>query len=353
MRRIALAGCFVAMLSGCQSFLGVADAEIPGDAIAIHYRTPEEARRRAEAARDVAAAPGAPRGTRIVGHAAQLRADVGVLGDYFSGLLSPDAEPERHAGRLALLDPRSARVEVIANARRGSIPLAWSDDRERLLFSQPLPGGADVQIFELELATRELRRVTWGPPLHTQACYAAEGRIAVTALSREREGHSWIRISGPGGRGPFRDLSPGPADHHPTCAADGAGLAFARSDARGGSEIWVLRPLPDGTARRLVPGYHPRFSADGEWLLYTAARRDGPRIQRIRIDGSARAPIGPTARGGRGARAETWPTASPDGKLVAYVSAEEPPRRHLYLRRFDGSGDRILFADGDGEYPVW
>jgi hypothetical protein len=52
-------------------------------------------------------------------------------------------------------------------------------------------------------------------------------------------------------------------------------------------------------------------------------------------------------------RHEARPAVSPDGRLVAYVAGETRPRRHLYVRRFDGSGDRILFADGDGEYPVW
>jgi Tol biopolymer transport system component len=49
---------------------------------------------------------------------------------------------------------------------------------------------------------------------------------------------------------------------------------------------------------------------------------------------------------------EQRPTISPDGRLVAYV-AEIDHRQQLYLRRFDGSGDRVLFANGDGAFPVW
>jgi hypothetical protein len=37
---------------------------------------------------------------------------------------------------------------------------------------------------------------------------------------------------------------------------------------------------------------------------------------------------------------------------VVYVAGVDF-RRHLYLRRFDGTGDRILLADGDGERPIW
>jgi Tol biopolymer transport system component len=67
----------------------------------------------------------------------------------------------------------------------------------------------------------------------------------------------------------------------------------------------------------------------------------------MRPDGTARAPIG------RGVREESSPAVSPDGRFVAFVAAEQAFRRQLYLRRFDGSGERILFADGDADYPVW
>jgi hypothetical protein len=49
---------------------------------------------------------------------------------------------------------------------------------------------------------------------------------------------------------------------------------------------------------------------------------------------------------------EEFPSCSPDGQLVAYAVVEEH-RDLLYVRRFDGSGDRILFADGDAARPVW
>jgi Tol biopolymer transport system component len=73
----------------------------------------------------------------------------------------------------------------------------------------------------------------------------------------------------------------------------------------------------------------------GSWKLF-----------RIRPNGTGRARIG------NGALEEQRPAISPDGRYVVYLS-ELGPRERLYLRRFDGTGDRLLFRDGDGAYPVW
>ncbi len=43
---------------------------------------------------------------------------------------------------------------------------------------------------------------------------------------------------------------------------------------------------------------------------------------------------------------------SPDGSLVAYVSLEGDLHR-LFIRRIDGSGDRLLLPDGAVARPVW
>jgi len=41
-----------------------------------------------------------------------------------------------------------------------------------------------------------------------------------------------------------------------------------------------------------------------------------------------------------------------DGHL-ALVVVHVGTARRLHVRRLDGSGDRILFDDGDAEFPVW
>jgi len=348
--RLRGAAALLAGLAGCSSWRGVPDAELPAQPVAIYYRTSEQAQQRADSYQADRAAEAPPDGSpTLVGSKALLRADMGPLGEFLSNAFGTDrGRREAQRGRLALLDPRSGQVDVVEGALRGSVPLAWKPDHEHLLFAQsPAPESSDVQIFEWSASADTVRRVTVGPPIHSQACYGPDERIVVTAVDTSGGvPASRIRISQPGGRGPYTDLSSGPADHSPTCAPDGSAVAFARAGEGMRSEIWLV-VAPFGAApRALAPGRHPRF-ARGGWLVYTATRGRAQHLFRVRADGSGRAPIG------EGARDEAWPSASPDGRLVAYVATEDAPRSRLLVRRFDGSGDRILLSSGEGEYPVW
>jgi Tol biopolymer transport system component len=98
--------------------------------------------------------------------------------------------------------------------------------------------------------------------------------------------------------------------------------------------------------RRLGPGRDARFCGDGEWIVYSAPIRRGKKLWRVRPDGSGRSPIG------AGVLDEKAPSCSPDGRFLVYGVSEEH-RERLYLRRFDGSGDTLLYADADAWHPVW
>jgi Tol biopolymer transport system component len=325
----------------------IAGRELPDAPIAIHYRTPEEARRRAEEWSDAqkrptksGRAPRSPLENTAIAHADDL-------GAYLGGVLGAvRTRGGAYPGRLALLDPCSGDVTVVAAARRGSVPLAWSRDRQRLLFAQPEDD--DVQLWELRGNLDTVRPLTRGPLAHSGGCYASDGRIVAVEVDRHvQPQRSWIAVSGEGGREPFTPISAGPADHSPTCAPDGSAVAFVREGEAQRRDIWIAALQPGARPRRLAPGIDPRFSPDGEWVAFSAPAQRTWRLWRMRPDGSARAPLG------RSTRQERRPAISPDGQVVAYVASESQPRQHLYLRRFDGSGDRILFATGDAAFPVW
>jgi Tol biopolymer transport system component len=348
-RSRAVAALLAAPLLACQSG-GVPQVELPADPIAFNYRTPEEARRRADAWEDAredqqkAARGGADVPVLPTG---EMHSSTDQLGEFFGRVLGRAGKVEDVSpGRLALLDPRTGRVLVLEAARRGSVPLDWSPDHKRLLFAQP--GDRDFQIYEYDRDLGTVRPITHAPTAHAQACYASEGRILVVAFDAQSDPQrTRIELSRPGGGGPFTALTEWGFEHSPTCAPDGRSAVWVRENSDGRFEL-RLRVLADGTETlTLAPGRQPRFSPDGAWIVYSAPVHKDWRIWRVRPDGSGRAPIG------SGQRSEMRPTLSPDGRFVLYVASEAPPRRHLYLRRFDGSGDRILFADGDGENPVW
>ncbi len=330
--------------AGCQG-PGVAHDELPEDPIAFVFHPEEEARLRAQARAQRAAAAGAGRlAPSSVIHLNRFR-------DYLTRRFESPDEAD-FPGRLALLDPRSRRVTVVESARRGAIPLAWSPERDRLLFAQWDLGR--LQLFEFERGSRVVSQLTRGPDQHPQGCFGPRGRLIVVVATRaepaEGRGGARALVSRIAALGPGdarESLSPGPLDGEPACSANGSAIAYVRLLPGGGGEIWVDSFADAAPARAIARGREPAFSPDGEWIVYSRAVGKTPALWRIRRDGSGR------ARLGRGAGAdEHGPAVSPDGSLVVYESVLDN-RHRLFVRRFDGSGDRVLFSDGDGAHAVW
>jgi Tol biopolymer transport system component len=252
------------------------------------------------------------------------------------------------AGRLAFLDPRTGSLRPVEGALRDAIPVAWSEPGQRLLFSQF--EGEFRQLYELDLAHDEVRRLTRGPNAHARGCFLPDGSLVASSAGSEEvvpggpRFVSRIVLARPGGAAP-EALSEGPADHSPACAPDGRAVVWVARSEKGREQLLSRMPL-DGPIRRLGPGREPSFSRDGGWVIYAAPARRSWRIQRVRPDGTGRAPVGETAL------EEHLPAFSPDGRLAVVVVHEGFARR-LHVRRVDGSGDRILFDDGDAEFPVW
>ena len=341
---IAFATGLLLVAPGCQG-PGVAREEIPEDPIAFIFHPEDEARRRAEvfakrATTDALSGPEIP----TVVHLNSFR-------DYLEEAFGSRAVDDI-AGRLSLLNPRSKRVTVLESARRGAIPLAWSPDRDRLLFAQWDLG--KLQLFEFERDSRVVSQLTRGPDHHPQGCYGPDGRmIAVVAkrakLTQDRSGRKQLvsRIALMGPSDAVELISQGPTDGEPACSPDGTAVAYVRlfSDAR--SEIWIHSFTDEESTRAITQGREPSFSPDGEWIVYSRVVGKAPALWRIRRDGTGR------TRLGRGSGADEYgPVVSPDGSLVIYESVLKN-RYRLFVRRFDGTGDRVLFSDGDGTHAVW
>jgi Tol biopolymer transport system component len=337
--RAALLGVSMLATGGCHSTLSL--AELPEEPLALLYRPPQESRERADALR--ARDPDVQRGVRSrrkggVAMVDELRRQATSLLGGGSG------DGRKHAGRMALLDVRSGDVTLVEGARRGATPLDWSPDHTRLLFTQL--EGEYLQLFEYDHAQGTVRTVSRGPTVHPRGCYGPDGRIVMMTVGSEGgEIATRIVISRLRGAPPER-ISERIREHSPACAPDARSIVWVSSPERGQPQLWVRSPALTGTPRRLSPGRFPSYSPDGQWIVYSAPVAGGWKLWRIRPDGTGRAPVG------NGALEELHPSVAPDGLHVVYA-VEDGFSPRLHVRRLDGSGDRILFHDGDGDRPVW
>ncbi|MEE2664525.1 MAG: hypothetical protein VX681_10450 [Myxococcota bacterium] len=333
-------------LAGC-SASGIGPGELAQPPIAVLYWDRQAARDRSEAETEL------ERPNRLG------VADVGDLGRML-GLRGDEARAvaHRYPGHLSLVDPATGAIQRVEAAPPGAVPLAWSPDRSALLLAAPGRRGS-VQLHEYWVVAEELRPVTTGPLAHARGDYGPDGRLAVVA----DRGDGWSRVElTASGEGARRVAFEGPPVYDVRWSPRGDRLLLAVVDparrergGRGARMLFALSPQaplqtwPPGADSKLESlgrGRDPVFNADGEWIVYSARIGGGWRLRRMRAEGGGRLPIG------RGVRDEIEPAVSPDGSLVAYVALEGGLHR-LFIRRIDGSGDRLLLPDGAFARPVW
>lgn len=314
-------------------------ADLSSEPLALVFRTRDESEHRAELLARAKEKPS----PRAAGENFFRLED---LGDYLGVGRSAEEKRADFLGRVALLDARNGRVETLDFLPRGTRPLAWSPDRQRLLYQAPVAGVHQV-LLEYDRGTKEVNPLARGPYSYLGASYGPDGRLALARFD-PREGAAGrlrIFVTRPGGARP-EAVTEGPADTWPVWSPDGSVVLYSSIDPAGNVEIRGVDPSEPGESNFVARGQDPAFFPKGDWIVYSVKRRGRWTLWRARPDGSGKHPLGTSAFD------ERDPTVSPDGRFVVYV-AEKDEHQRLMVRPLDGSGDRPLLTDGDGLFPVW
>jgi Tol biopolymer transport system component len=296
------------------------------------------------------------------------------------------------AGNLLLLDldagTRRTLVEgAVVEARHAAGVLAWVlndgtllaapfDERRAELTGPPATLAAGVSVTGTGYA---------------QIAFAPDGTLAYIP----EEPRSLVFVDRAGSSRPA--LAERKNFHNPLFSPDGRRIAmdFVSGDGR---DVWILS-LNDGTLSRATfdrDGHDATWSPDGRTIIYTSARSGALGTYRTRPGNAAAvdslfasselaytgvwtpdgqtivtvannqqgAPSGSNIvalpNGGRGPMrpvvatpfVEQFPTLSPDGRWLAFVS-NQSGESQVYVRPLDGDGDQLQVSQRGASEPVW
>jgi TolB protein len=139
-----------------------------------------------------------------------------------------------------------------------------SPDGTRVAFSSDREGNVDI--WELDLESGGLRRLTTDPADDWDPAYTPDGRQLL--WSSNRGGHYEVWIAASDGSGARQITADGVDAENPTMSADGRWITYASANpAQNG--IWKIHPDGAGAAL-LVKGAmnNPEITADGTWVAF-------------------------------------------------------------------------------------
>ena len=284
--------------------------------------------------------------------------------------VSPDGEfiafrSERGGGGIFVMGATGEGVTRLADV--GFNPV-WSPDGREVLYAtqnvapQPRPGGAQSDLWAVDVSTQLSRRILDG--LALQPHWSPSGRrIAYWSFRSEPVGQRDIWTVAADGSDPIRVTNDPPYDWNPIWSPDGNYLYFA-SNRSGSMNLWRV-PIDEETGATLGDAQavttaggtgdsiHLSISADGKRLAYTIwdAREN---IVKAAFDPETKAVVGEPMFVTEGSLMARMPDVSPDGETVAFVRGMNSGKEDIYTVASGGGPLRAVTDDASNDRrPRW
>jgi len=159
--------------------------------------------------------------------------------------------------------------------------IALSPDDQRLAFDRNLSTGWDVWL--LDLPRRITSRFTFKPTINNVPLWSSDGRTVAFATTQNGALDIYQRPSNASGpEEPLLKLSATPIVFPSDWSSDGRFLAYYRTAAKTGIDVWVLPLSGDRTPipylRAEFNESQAQFSPDGKWMAYVSDESGGRQI---------------------------------------------------------------------------
>jgi len=240
---------------------------------------------------------------------------------------------------IYVMNPDGTGQTRLTNDAAGDFGPAWSPDGTKIAFNR----GFDIFVMNADGSTQT--RLTSAAAMNIAPSWSPDG--TKIAFHSSRDGNFEIYVMNADGSNPTRLTSNAAGDFAPAWSPDGQRIVF-RSNRDGNNEIYVMAKDGTGQTRLTVntaDDQEPKFSGDGTKIIFTRAL---PTRQIMVINADGTNPVQLTSAGNN-----FFPTVSPDGKRIAFVS-DRDGNHEIYAMSFNGNLQTRLTNNFTIEdYPAW
>ena len=263
----------------------------------------------------------------------------------------PGTLQRKRTTSVSLITVPTREIRTVPDLMPGSLPLDWTLDGTRLLIGERR---GDAQSLSLKLwnrVTGAFDNITPGISDGLAALGPGPIRLVSVGPVIDASGSASHGMRMHVARRHPRAVPGGRLGREPDVSADGRRVVFTRlrRGRSGRSPMLVLASLGGAEPVVLGRGSQPRFSRDGDWIVFVRVTRGVQNVWLMRSDGSAKRLVVQSSYD------EVNPAVSPDGRHVVFASVRggDKPESQLYLARVADGQEIQLTRSGQNGRPVW